>query len=105
MSERRNDPVPPAHAASVTATPLSGLSPVALLCALAALFAFAAALPGLLDPSGWDALVTTDALTIDADRENHPALAIALDAGSALLSAAATLLAAAIALDRIRGRG
>jgi len=104
VSERRNENVPPGHPVTVTAAPLAGFSPVALLCALAGLFAAAAALPGLIDPSGWDAFVTAEALPLDADRSGHPALAIAVDASSALLSAAATLLAAGVALDRIRGR-
>lgn len=102
VSKRRSENTPSTQ--TETAAPMTGLSPVALVCALAALFAAAAALPGLLDPSGWDAFATADAQMIDADRPGHPALAIAVDASSALLSAAATLLAAGIALDRIRSR-
>lgn len=104
MSERRSKSAPPRRPAASSA-PLPAFSPAALLCALAALFAAAAALPGLLDPAGWSTLITANPLLIDTDGAGQPTAAIAVDASSALLSAAATLLAAGVALDRIRGRG
>lgn len=100
MSQRKSEIGPPRDVAT-TAPTGSALSPVVLLCALAALLATAAALPGLFDPAELEAWVTSDALLLDADRSGRPVLALAAEASAALLSAAATVLAAGLALDLI----
>lgn len=103
MSQRRSEVGPRRNVATAAPTG-SGLSPVVLLCALAALLATAAALPGLFDLAEFEAWVTAEALLLDADRSGRPVLNLTVDASAALLSAAATVLAAGLALDLIGRR-